>query len=77
LLWPLSDTRLVRRLHRIRAETTLIWGDKDKVLAPSYAKRFAEGIAGKTQVKLIPGAGHLADLDAPGPVAEAVLTALG
>jgi pimeloyl-ACP methyl ester carboxylesterase len=76
LLWPLSDTRLSRRLHRIHAETTLIWGEADKVLPPSYAKRFAAGIAGKTRVTLISGAGHLADLDAPGPVAEAVLEAL-
>jgi pimeloyl-ACP methyl ester carboxylesterase len=75
LLWPLTDTRLARRLHRIRAETLVIWGAEDKVVPPSYAQRFAEEIAGKTRVQLIPGAGHLADLDAPGPVAEAVLAA--
>jgi pimeloyl-ACP methyl ester carboxylesterase len=77
LLWPLSDTRLVRRLHRIRAETLLVWGEADKVVAPSYAARFAAGIAGKSRIALIPDAGHLADLDAPGPAAEAVLAAFG
>jgi pimeloyl-ACP methyl ester carboxylesterase len=76
LLWPLSDTRLDRRLHRIRNQTLIVWGSADKVLAPTYAERFAAGIAGKTTVKLIPGAGHLADLDQPGRVAEAVLEAL-
>jgi pimeloyl-ACP methyl ester carboxylesterase len=47
------------------------------VLSPSYAERFAKGIAGKTSTAIIPGAGHLADLDQPARVAEAVLTALG
>lgn len=77
LLWPLADTRLERRLHRIRCPTTILWGGEDKVLPPSYAERFAKGIAGKTTTAIIPGAGHLADLDQPARVAEAVLTALG
>jgi len=77
LLWPLADTRLERRLHRVRCPTLVLWGADDKVLSPRYADRFAAGIAGKTTVKLIPGAGHLADLDAPAACAEAVLAALG
>jgi abhydrolase domain-containing protein 6 len=77
LLWPLADTRIERRLHRIRCSTLILWGAEDKVLAPSYAQRWASGIAGKTTVTIIPGAGHLADLDAPAAVAEAVLPALG
>ena len=76
LLWPLADTRLARRLHRIRCPTLVLWGADDKVLSPRYAERFAEGIAGKTTVTLISGAGHLADLDAAGACAEAVLAAL-
>jgi pimeloyl-ACP methyl ester carboxylesterase len=77
LLWPLADTRLERRLHRIRCPTSIVWGAADKILAPSYAERFATGIAGNTSVAVVPGAGHLADLDQPARVAEAVLTALG
>ncbi len=75
LLWPLGDTRLARRLHRIRCPTLILWGAEDKVLAPAYAERFAAGITGKSTIKIIPGAGHLADLDAPGAVAEAVFEA--
>ena len=75
LLWPLADTRLERRLHRLRCPTLILWGAEDKILPPAYAQRLAAGIAGKSKVTLIPGAGHLADLDAPGPVAEAVITA--
>lgn len=77
LLWPLGDTRLERRLHRIRCPTLILWGAADQVLAPSYAKRFAAGIADNTRTAVIPGAGHLADLDAPETVADAVLNALG
>lgn len=77
LLWPLADTRLQRRLHRVRCPTLILWGAADKVLAPDYAYRLAEAIAGKTSVTIIPGAGHLAELDAPERVADAVATALG
>lgn len=77
LLWPLADTRLQRRLHRVRCPTLILWGAADKVLAPDYAHQLAEAIAGKTSVTIIPGAGHLAELDAPDRVADAVATALG
>jgi pimeloyl-ACP methyl ester carboxylesterase len=76
LLWPLADTRLERRLHRVRSTTLIVWGAEDKVLRPSYAERFAAGITGKTVVTIIPGAGHLADLDAPERVADVVMSAL-
>ncbi|HWI29047.1 MAG TPA: alpha/beta hydrolase [Stellaceae bacterium] len=76
LLWPLTDTRLARRLHRVRCPTLILWGAEDKVLPPSYAERFAAGIKGKSTMRIIPKAGHLADLDAPGAVAEAVFEAL-
>lgn len=72
ILWPLGDTRLARRLPRIDAETLLVWGDSDKVIPPSYARRFASGIAGKTKVQMIKGAGHMAEFDQPNAVAKAV-----
>lgn len=75
LLWPLGDTRLARRLHRIRCPTLLVWGAEDKVIPPHYAELFARRIAGKTSRVTVSGAGHLADLDAPAQVAEAVLAA--
>ncbi|MEE8555255.1 MAG: alpha/beta fold hydrolase [bacterium] len=73
MLWPLGDTRLVKRLPRIVQPTLILWGSEDRVIPPSYAHRFAEAISGQTEVQAIPGAGHLADLDAPGAVSEAVL----
>jgi pimeloyl-ACP methyl ester carboxylesterase len=77
LLWPLGDTRLAKRLGRITAPTLILWGSADRVVAPELAKRFAEGISGKTRLQTIESAGHLADLDAPGAVAKAVLRFLG
>lgn len=65
ILWPLGDTRLIRRLHRVRADTLIVWGDEDQVLPPSYAEHFGHEIAGRAAVAVIPGAGHLADLDNP------------
>jgi pimeloyl-ACP methyl ester carboxylesterase len=70
VLWPLGDTRLIRRLHRVRADTLIVWGDEDKVLAPSYAEHFGHEIAGRAAVALIPGAGHLAPLDNPDLAAQ-------
>lgn len=72
-LWPLGDTRLSRRLSRITAPTCVLWGEQDQIIPLSYARRFADGISGSATVVTIPGAGHIAELDAPGAVAQAVL----
>jgi abhydrolase domain-containing protein 6 len=73
LLWPICDTGVAKRLHRVTAPTLLVWGAEDRILPASYAKRFAERIAGPTEIRSIAGAGHLADLDAPDPIADAIL----
>jgi pimeloyl-ACP methyl ester carboxylesterase len=77
LLWPTSDTGLVRRLHRISAPTLLLWGAEDRLLAPSYAKLFAAALGGPSETREIPEAGHLVELDAPDACAQAVLEFLG
>jgi pimeloyl-ACP methyl ester carboxylesterase len=71
--WPLGNTRLEKRLPLIQAPTLLVWGAKDQILPRSYAGRFAEKIAGKTEIRVIEGAGHLAELDQPDAVAAAIL----
>jgi pimeloyl-ACP methyl ester carboxylesterase len=73
LLWPLGNTGLAKRLHRIACPTLILWGEQDRVIPVGYARRFAEGISGKAHVATIAGAGHLADLDTPAVVADAVL----
>lgn len=77
LLWPLTDTGLIKRLHRITAPTLVAWGAEDRLVPPSYAKRFADALGGPAEIRQIPGAGHMAELDAPEAVAEAVRECLG
>ena len=71
--WPLGNTGLAKRLPLIQAPTLLLWGAEDRILPRSYAGRFAERISGKTKIRVIEGAGHLAELDQPEAVASAIL----
>ena len=75
--WPLGNTKLEKRLPLIAAPTLVLWGEADKVLPPSYAKKVASGLNGASRVQTIPDAGHLAYLDQPEAVAKAVLAHLG
>jgi pimeloyl-ACP methyl ester carboxylesterase len=72
LLWPFGDRGIAKRLHRIRVRTLLVWGSGDRVVPPSYAKRFAGGLGGWVELREIRGAGHVAEIDQPDAVADAV-----
>jgi pimeloyl-ACP methyl ester carboxylesterase len=71
--WPLGNTRIEKRLPLIEAPTLLLRGAEDRILPQSYLDRFAAGIKGRTEIKTVPGAGHLAELDKPEEVAAAIL----
>ena len=73
IFWPLGNTKLEKRLPLITAPTLLLWGGEDKVMPRSYADKFAKGVNGKTEITIIPGAGHLAELDKPDETAAAIL----
>src|SRR3954447_26617922 len=73
IFWPLGNTKLEKRLKLIQAPTLLIWGEQDRVMPRSYAGRIAKSIAGRSETKVIAGAGHLAELDKPGEVAAAII----
>ena len=77
IFWPLGNTRLQRRLPLIKAPTLLLWGEQDRLLPKSYATTIAEAIGAETEVKIIPGAAHLAELDQPDAVAAAILDFMG
>jgi len=72
LLWPLGDTRLAKRLPRIKHSTLILWGAEDKIIPPSYAERFGDLIAGPVQIEHIAGAGHKVEFDAPEAVAASI-----
>src|SRR5712691_8905411 len=73
IFWPLGNTKLEKRLPLIAAPTLLLWGAEDRIVPRGYADKFARAIAGKTEIRIIPGAGHLAELDQPDAVAAAIL----
>ncbi len=76
--WPLGATKLEKRLGLIAAPTLLLWGEKDAVIPPSYAHKFAAGMTGGSlRIETVPEAGHLAYLDCPEAVASAILAHLG
>ena len=54
----------------------LVWGEEDRVVPFGYARRYADALGGETRIERVPGAGHLADLDAPDEVARRVLAFL-
>lgn len=71
-IWPLPDKGLRRRIHRVSAPTLLVWGERDALVSPVYAEEFA-GLLRDARTAMIPGAGHLPQLEAPEPVRESVL----
>jgi len=73
IFWPLGNTRLEKRLPLIEAPTLLIWGGEDRVIPRRYADRLAAGIKGRSDIRVIAGAGHLAELDKPDEVAAGIL----
>lgn len=45
-LWPIPDKGLSRRIHRIQANTCMIWGERDGLIPVRYAYEFQEKIPG-------------------------------
>jgi pimeloyl-ACP methyl ester carboxylesterase len=72
LLWPLGDLGLAKRLHRVTCPVKLVWGAEDRIVPASYAKRFAQLLGGPSEIKVIPGAGHALDFDAPEKLAASL-----
>ena len=62
-------------LARIAAPATVLAGSNDRVVSPASQERLAAALPAGRLVRL-KGIGHLVPLEAPGVVADAVLTAL-
>ncbi|HEY0435544.1 MAG TPA: alpha/beta hydrolase [Phenylobacterium sp.] len=75
ILFPIPERGLSQRLYRIKARTTIVWGDSDRLIPPTYAHGFKKGIADSRLVS-IPEAGHMVILEKPDAVADA-LASLG
>jgi pimeloyl-ACP methyl ester carboxylesterase len=72
LLFPIPDRGVAERLYRVRARTTLVWGDSDRLIDPAYASAWQRLLPAARLVR-VPGAGHMVPYERP----EAVLDAIG
>lgn len=72
IFWPLGNTGLSKRLGHIACPTLLIRGAADRVIPASYMDTFRDGVSSEVRVETITGAGHLAELDQPQAVADAI-----
>ena len=71
LLWPVGDTRLARRLHRVEQPALLVFGAADRVLPAGYRRLWRRALP-HAALQVIDGAGHQADLDAPAALAAVI-----
>jgi pimeloyl-ACP methyl ester carboxylesterase len=71
-LWPIPERGLHKRLHRIRAETLILWGADDRLVPSVYARAFADRIA-RSEIAIIPNAGHTPHFDDPQAVLDRLL----
>lgn len=75
-LWPIPDKGLRRRLPRIAVPTLLIFGEKDAVVPPAYARDFGEGVR-QSRTALVAGAGHMAPYEKCSEVAGLIAKFVG
>jgi len=75
-LWPIPDTGVHRRLHRIRAKTLVVTSEEDTVVPMAYGMVWRNAILGARLEKL-QNASHLADLDEPVRLGDIVVDFLG
>ena len=62
--WPIWDKGLKKRLHRIKAPTLIVWGDRDGLIPPVYGPEFQRRIAG-SRLAVIPNTAHLPMVERP------------
>ena len=60
----MHNPKLAGRLHRIDAQTLVLWGEADRIVTPVYGRAYAELIPGAA-FETIPSAGHYPYLEQP------------
>jgi len=71
-LFPMGNTGIARRLHRIQAPTLLVRGAADGVMPACYQRQLADALQSRVRATEVPDAGHLVELDAPDELARRV-----
>jgi pimeloyl-ACP methyl ester carboxylesterase len=67
----MADPSLRARLTAIGYPTLVAWGDADQIVDPDYGRAFAAAIPG-ARFLLLPGTGHLPQLETPQLLFQAV-----
>jgi pimeloyl-ACP methyl ester carboxylesterase len=67
----LRGESLWSRAARVLAPTLVVWGERDKLVAPRLARRTVSVIR-NSRLLMLPGIGHVAQIEAPDRVAQAV-----
>jgi pimeloyl-ACP methyl ester carboxylesterase len=65
------DPTLRGRLAALAAPTLVVWGESDRIADAEHGRAFAQAIPG-AQLRLLPGAGHLPQVETPELLAETV-----
>jgi pimeloyl-ACP methyl ester carboxylesterase len=76
LLFPVPNRRVSKRLYRVAAETLVLWGDRDQLMPPPYAARWAE-LLPNARVVRVPEAAHMGLYEQPEVFASEVCAFLG
>jgi len=69
---PWFDPKLQRRLRRIQCPTLVLWAEHDRLIPPVYGEAYRDAIPG-ARLEVLPHCGHMAPIECPEAVAEAVL----
>jgi pimeloyl-ACP methyl ester carboxylesterase len=69
----LSELELHDALPRLTVATTVIAGEKDRLTPPGHARRIAEMLPALERLIVLDDAGHMAPLERPEAVTEALL----
>jgi pimeloyl-ACP methyl ester carboxylesterase len=56
---------------RVQAPTLVVWGERDRLVAPRLARRTVAALL-RSRLLVLPGVGHVAQIEAPRTVARAV-----
>ena len=70
-LWPIPNRGLSKRLHRVRAATLLVWGERDGMVTRSDQEALLQAIAG-ARLSIDAEAGHAPHWEDPARVAAQI-----
>jgi pimeloyl-ACP methyl ester carboxylesterase len=68
----MADPTLRGRLASIGVPVLVLWGESDQVIDPDYGRAYAAAIPG-ARFQLLPGAGHLPQIETPDQLLAAIL----